>query len=81
MVSADSLCMVVVGASTISPDVRIQVTNALGDPAGHLSWAISYGLHYGDLFLRTARHYGGDNTPLAGFAIVTVFLMVMMFRS
>jgi hypothetical protein len=81
MVSASSLCMVVAGISTISPDVRLQVTNALGDPAGHLSATVSYALQYGDLFLRTIRQYGGDNTPLAGFAVVAVFLTVMMFRS
>ena len=81
MVSAGSLCMVIAGISVISPDVRLQVTNAIGDPAGQLSAVVFQALHYGDLCLRMARHYGGDNTPLAGFAIVALFLTTMMFRA
>ena len=81
MVSASSICMVIAGVSVISPDVRVQVTTAIGDPAGQLSVVVSHALHYGDLLVRTARLYGGDNTPLAGFAIVAVFLTFLMFRS
>jgi hypothetical protein len=81
MVGAGSLCMVIAGIAAISPDVRIQVTNAIGDPAGQLGATISYAMHYGDLALRMARHYGGDNTPLAGFGLIAVFLAFLMFRS
>ena len=81
VVSASSFCTVIAGISVISPDVRTQVTTAIGDPAGQLGAMVSYALQYGEQFLRVARQYGGDNTPLAGFGIVAVFLAFMMFRS
>lgn len=81
MVGAASLCMVIAGISIISPDIRTHVTTAIGDPAGQLSAMTSLALDYGHSLVRAARHYGGDNTELAGFGVVAVVLTFMMFRS
>jgi len=81
MVGVSSLCMLAGGLWIISQDVRTHVAITLGDPSGQLSAMVSRAVDYGGLLLRVARHYGGDNTPLAGFAIVAVFLTVLMFRS
>ena len=81
MVGASSLCMLICGLWIISPDVRVHFAHVAGDPAGQLSGMVSQALAYGDVLLRMARHYGGDNTPLAGFAVVAVFLTFLMFKS
>lgn len=81
MVGASSFCMLIAGLWVISPDVREHLTTTAVDPGGQVSAMVSRALAYGELALSMARHYGGDNTPLVGFAIVAVFLTAMMFRS
>ena len=82
MVGASSLCMLVAGVSMISPDVRTQLANATAaDLGGQLHAVMSRALDYGHLIAGVARDYGLENSPVAGFAILGVVLVVVMFRT
>ena len=81
MVTASGLCSLVAGAAIISPDVRTQVNAFAGEPGVQLSALASRALDYGNMFVRAAGDYTPDSTPFMGFAVVTVVLTVMMFRS
>jgi hypothetical protein len=81
MVGAGALCTLVAGMSMISPDVRTQVNAFAGDPAVQLSALASRVMDYGNMLARAAGDYTPDSVPFMGFAVVTVFLTFMMFRS
>jgi hypothetical protein len=82
MVGATSLCSLIAGVSIISPEIRTQLANTMATDAGtQVSAMASRVLDYGNLALRLARDYGGDNTPLVGFGIVAIFLAFMMFKA
>jgi hypothetical protein len=82
MVGASSLFTVIAGVSIISPDVRTQIANALGDgPVSQISAMASSALDYVHVLTRVAGDYRLENGPLVGFGILAVVLTVMMTRS
>ena len=81
MVGAGSLCTLAAGVTIISPEIRMQVNAFAGDPGVQLTALVSRVLDYGNMIVRVAGDYTPDSTPFMGFAVVTVFLTVMMFKS
>ena len=72
----------IAGTSAISPDVRAAIANVMaGDPAGHLGAAGSRAYDFVQTFVRMAGDYRAENAPLFGFAVLTIVLAFMMFRS
>jgi hypothetical protein len=82
MVGTASFGTLIAGTSAMSPDIRAAIANVIaGDPAGHFAAAGSRGYDFVQTFVRMAGDYRAENAPLFGFAILTIFLAFMMFRS
>ena len=81
MVGASGLCTLGAGVWLVSPEVRTQISDFAGDPAVQLTGLVSRALDYGNMLVRIAGDYTPDSTPFLAFAVVAVFLTVMMARS
>ena len=83
MVSATSLGALIAGVSMINPDVRAQISGAIGGDTSQLAAVASRAIDFVHTFARASGDYLPflDNAPLVGFGILALVLTAMMVRS
>ena len=83
MVSATSLGALIGGVAIINPDVRGQISGAVGGDSTQIAAMASRAIDFAHTFTRAAGDYLPflDNTPLVVFGILALVLTVTMARS
>jgi hypothetical protein len=81
MIGASSVCAVVAGMSIISEDIRSQIANAIAGKPGELGALALRAQAFGNALANTAGDYRLTETPLIGFGIVAIVLLLLMFRT
>ena len=83
MVSVTGLAALIAGASMINPDVRGQISGAVGGDTSQIAAMASHAIDAVHTFARAAGDNLPflDNTPLVFFGILALVLTVTMARS